>query len=74
MLQGTDEQAVSDVFSEKLLFHGKEEFFEKCTSKRRNQARQSKFASGKPTGKGRNEPNKRQEEKIERGKRGCYKW
>lgn len=28
----------------------------KCTSKRRNQARQSTFASGKPTGDGRNGP------------------
>jgi len=61
MLQETDEQAISDAFSGKLLFHGKEEFYEKCTSKRRNQARQSKFASGKPTGEGGNEPGKRTE-------------
>jgi hypothetical protein len=50
MLHGAGEQAVSDAFSEKLLFRRKEEFFEKCTSKRRNQARQPKFASEKPTG------------------------
>jgi len=55
MLQGTDEQAIFNAFSGKLLFQGKEEFYEKCTSKRWNQARQSKFASGKPTGDGRNE-------------------
>ena len=34
MLQGTDEQAIFNAFSGKLLFHGKEEFYEKCTSKR----------------------------------------
>jgi len=55
MLQGTDEQAIFNAFSGKLLFRRKEEFYEKCTSKRWNQARQSKFASGKPTGDGRNE-------------------
>ena len=30
----TDEQAIFNAFSGKLLFHGKEEFYEKCTSKR----------------------------------------
>ena len=56
---GTGEQAVSDAFSGKLLFRRKEEFYRKCTSKRRNQARQSKFASGKPIGDGKNGQDKR---------------
>ena len=54
----TDGQAVAVAFSGKLLFRRKEEFYRKCTSKRRKQARQSNFASGKPTGEGRNEAGK----------------
>jgi len=61
------EQALSDAFPGKLLFRRKEEFCEECTSKRRNQARQPTFASGKPTGEGRMSRESDKREKIEKG-------
>lgn len=45
--QGAVEEAISDAFSGKLHFRRKEEFYKKCTSKCRNQARQPTFASDK---------------------------